>query len=129
MRAKPSSKVPSPPSPLDAKRRALDEQQAKLQTEIARRKKLIEDAPKLAKEQERRRREEIVARASRTEGRHSTRGALHDPRFGYEVNVGAPAKVRRLKSERRQGMFTFFVLCLVLAGVLAWLYYTVFQTV
>ena len=117
-----------PASPLDAKRRALAEQEAKLQTEIARRTKLIEDAPKIAREQEQRRREEIVKRASRTEARYGTRAALQDPRHAYEANVGT-RRVPRLKSERRQGMLTFFVLCLVLAAVLFWLYYTVLRDV
>lgn len=127
MRPKRSAKpTPPPASPLDAQRRALAEEEAKLQAEIARKKKLIEDAPKIKKEQERRQRDEIIARASRNEGRLGTRG-LQDPRYAYQANVNTPT--RRLKSERRQGMLTFFVLCMVLAAVLAWLYYTVFRAV
>ena len=122
--AKPAS--PPPASPLDVKRRALAEQQAKLEAEIAKKQRLIEEAPKIAKEQERQRRNEIIARASRTEGRLGTRG-LQDQRYAYQATVIAPT--RRLKSERRQGMLTFFVLCMVLAAVLAWLYYTVFRAV
>jgi hypothetical protein len=118
----------APASPLEEKRRALEEAQEKLKAEIARRQKLIEEAPKIAEEQERLRRNEIIARKSRTEARFGTRTALHDPRFvGYEANVAVPSRPRRLKAERRQGMLTFFFLCIVLMLVLAWLYFTIFR--
>ncbi len=129
MRAKKSSRKPveKSPSPLDEQKRALAEKEVKLHAEIARRLKLIEQAPLLAEEQQRRRRDELIKRASRTDARHGSRVALQDPRFGYEANLGTPAPMRRLKSERRRGMLTFFVLCAVLAAVLCWLYYTVIR--
>ncbi|HZJ15538.1 MAG TPA: hypothetical protein VFD27_10830, partial [Chthoniobacteraceae bacterium] len=78
---RPGKRNDPPASPLDAKRRALAEQERKVQEEIARRQRLIDEAPQIAREQEKRRREELVARASRTEPRLGTRAALQDPRF------------------------------------------------
>ena len=115
------------PSPLEEQKRALAEEEARVQAKKAHLQKLIERAPLLAEEQQRRRRDELIKRASRTDARHGSRVALQDPRFGYEANLGTPAPIRRLKSERRQGMLTFFVLCVVLAGALCWLYYTVIR--
>jgi len=116
-----------PASPLDAQKRALAEQEARLQAEIERKKRLIEEAPKIAAAQARARREELVKRASRTEARFGSPGALMDPRHGYEANVGAAVRSRKLRKHQRQGMWTFFVLCAILKGVLLWVYYTVFK--
>jgi hypothetical protein len=121
---RPAKKGETPGSPLDARRNALAEQERKLQEEIARRQRLIEEAPKIAKDQEKRRREELVARASRTEARFGTRAALQDPRYGYEAQIATAGRGRRLKREQRRGMFTFFVLLLTFAGVVAWLYFS-----
>jgi hypothetical protein len=113
-------------SPLDAQKQHLAEQEAKVQSEIEQQQRLIEEAPRLAEEQKKRQREEYLQRVSRTEARFGTRGpTLHDPRFPYELNVAAAARQKTLRKDRNQGMLTFFVLCLILAGVLCWLYYTI----
>ena len=91
-------------------------------------KRLIEEAPKLREKAEKQRREELVKRRSTADVRFGRPGALHDPRYALEANV-APAAVqgRRLRKHRRQGMWTFFVLCCVLAGVLYWVYAVVIR--
>ena len=108
---KPKPKAAKPTSHLDDKARALSEQQEKLRAEIERRERLIKEAPKIAREQERIRREELVKRASRTEARPGSRVALQDPRYGFELNAAMPARQKSLRAERRRGRFLlFFVL-------------------
>jgi hypothetical protein len=116
------SEKPQASSPLDDKARALAEQQDKLRAEIERNQRLIENAPKLRKEYERIRREELVKRASRTEGRRGSHVALQDPRHGYEFNAAMPARQKSLRAERRRGRFLFFILLCTLAAVVYWAY-------
>jgi hypothetical protein len=114
-------------SPLDERRRSLAEEEAKLREQMEQNQKLIEDAPKIARERARQRREELITRATRTDARPGSKAALIDRRF-YEVNVAAPAQHRRLRAERRQGRLTFFLLLIVFSGVIFWLYYTVMHS-
>jgi hypothetical protein len=112
-------------SPLDAKQKELAEQEAKLRAEMERHQRLIEKAPEIAKEQARRRREELINRASRTEA--GSRVALPDRRHGFELNAALPARHKALRAERNQGRLLFFTLLFVLAAVLYWAYYTFAQ--
>jgi hypothetical protein len=127
MRMLPKRRKPEKPTkaanPLDEKARVLEEKQKKLQAEIERNQRLIEDAPKIRKEQERARREELVKRASRTEARRGSRVALHDPRYGFELNAAMPARVKSLRAERRRGRFLFFILLCAFGAVLYWAYF------
>jgi hypothetical protein len=111
---------PDSQSPIDAKKRALAEQEAKVQAEIARRRKLIEDAPKIARERERMRQEQLVKSRSRTDGRGASRAALPDLRVPLQATV--QGRRRLLLSERRQGRMMFFVL-LAAFGALVWYLY------
>jgi hypothetical protein len=121
-----SSKKQSPAStPLDEKRRRLEEEQARVRREVANKERLIKEAPKLKEAAEKRRREELVTRASRTEAR--TPGSLLDPRHSFEANVGAMVRTRKLRREKTQGMWTFFMLCLVLGGIVYWIYAVVIR--
>jgi hypothetical protein len=113
---------PQVSSPLDEKARALAEQQDKLRAEIERNQRLIENAPKMRKEYERVRREELVKRASRTDGRRGSRVALQDPRHNFEFNAAMPARQKSLRAERRRGRFLFFILLCTLAAVVYWAY-------
>jgi hypothetical protein len=112
-------------TPLDAQLKALTEQANQLRAEKERCEKKIDILPKLAQERQRRRRDEFVTRAARTEQRVRPRAALPDPR--YKLNADAPARQRRLRSERNEGRAMFFILLLVFGGVVAWLYLTVFH--
>ena len=140
MPVKRSSKAtPAALTPLEAQKRALAEKQARNEAEIARQKKLIEEAPRraaeqrkrqeqTAEEQRKRQQEEFIKRVSRSEARFGTRGpTLRDPRFPHELNIADVAKGKSLRIHRNQGMYTFFILCFILAGVLCWLYYTVIR--
>ena len=112
-------------SPLDERARALAEQEAKLRAEMAKHERLIEKAPEIKKEQQKRQRDEFVNRASRNEGRTASRATLKDPR--YELNNTIPARQRSLRSERQRGRLLFFVLLMVFAAVAYWGYYTFTQ--
>ena len=120
-------KKPAPPvrggTPLDARQKLVAEQEAKLRAQMDKYQQLIENAPRLAKERAKAQREQFVTRAARTEQTGRPRAAA--PSRRYELNAGAPAKERRLRAERNQGRMMFFVLLLVFAGVVAWLYITV----
>lgn len=110
-------------TPLDAKQRAIQEQEAKLRAQMEKYQKLIEEAPKLAKERERARREQFITRAARTDQRFGSRAALPDRR--YELSSGTPGKQKRLRAERNRGRNTFFVLLLILGAAVAYLYFTI----
>lgn len=112
-----------PASPLSAQRTALQERERQVQEQMARYEKLLEDAPKLAAQRQKERREEHINRSSRLEKRAGGVAQLPDRRF--EANIAAPAQHRRLRAERRQGRLMFFVLLLTLAASIFYLYYTV----
>jgi|GEM_PF-2193303 len=114
-------------TPLDAEKRRLQEEGTRLQAEMERKKRLIAEAPKLKERAEKQRREELVKRRSTTDVRFGRPEALVDPRYAFEANVGAAVQGRRLRKHRRQGMWTFFVLCAVFAAVLYWVYAVVIQ--
>jgi hypothetical protein len=114
MRSKrPEKSAQRPPTPLDDRKRELAEQEVKLREQIARSKKLIEDAPRIAEELQKKRREEHLRRKSRGVALGSP--ALVDPRY-LEANTASP--MPRLRKDRNQGMFLFFFLCVLLLGVL-----------
>lgn len=116
-----------PASPLEAQKRALAAEEEKLKAEIEQKTRRLEELPRIAEKNAKQRREEIVRRASRTEARFGGPGALLDPRHAFEANVGAVVRERKLRKHRRQGMWTFFVLCAIFVGVLFWVYHTVFR--
>ena len=115
------------PSPLDEKRKALAEHERKINDAIERRKRLIEEAPKLKQEQAKQRREELLHRKSRIETGANTRAALHDKRHVIDANTATARPRPRLKREQRQGMLTFFVLLAAFACVLVWIYFLLFR--
>lgn len=120
---RPQKNAALPASPLDAKQRALQEQERKLHERMAKYEKLIEEAPKLAAARAKEQREELIRRAARTVKTVGNNNALPDRR--YDANVGAPAQYRRMRGERRQGRLMFFILLLVLGLAVCYLYYTV----
>jgi hypothetical protein len=114
-----------PESPLDAKMREIAEREAKMRAEMEECQKVIKEAPERAEKIAQARREEIRARATRTEMRRSSPAALPDKWRALEVNAAAPAQHKRLRKERRQGRLLFFALLAVFLGVCYWLYYAV----
>jgi len=124
--AKSNPTPPSSPSPLEAKKRQLAEQEAALKAAEARYTKLIADAPRIAEARKKKQQDEYVRRVSRApEARGASR--LHDPRFPYELNVSTAVQRKTLRKDRHRGMVTFFALCFVLALVLWWVYHTVIR--
>lgn len=118
-------KKQTPSSSLDAKRLALEEEQRRIEKEIAQRKDLIERAPEIAREQERKQRDQFVAKASHVGAGNKNHASLPDRRHvGYNVETATARPGRRLKRERRRGMATFFMLLLTLLAIIAWIYHT-----
>lgn len=129
MAKRPLPKKKAPPkleTPIDTRQKAIAEQEAKVRLQMAKYEKLIEDAPRLAKERARVQREQFVTRAARADNSVPTR-AVAPGRRRYELNAGAPARERRLRAERNAGRGMFFILLLVFAVVVAWLYFTFFR--
>jgi len=128
MFSKPAGKKkPEPskaPTPLSTKQRALQEQETKLKAEMERCKKLVEDAPRIAAEQQRRQREEMINRASMTH-RPTRPTAVVDRGTTLRADPAVTGRQRRTRAERRQGRMMFFVLLLTLAAAVFYLYHTV----
>lgn len=102
-------------TPLDRKQQALRETEEKLRKHKAELEKLIHEAPRLREETARRRREEFAhdPRLSRTPvmDRHAYHVSTFSPAFGS----------RRLRSEKRDGIWLFLFLVVVLASVVFWI--------
>ncbi len=109
---------------LDARRKAVAAEQAKILAEQARCQKLIEEAPRKAAELKRRQREEYVTRVSSLNS-VGPRSALPDRR--YDLNAGVVPRQRRLRAERNRGRLMFFVLLTVFVIVVLWLYFTMLK--
>jgi hypothetical protein len=108
-------------TPLDAKQRALIQQQELLRAKMERLQRLIDEAPRLAEQEEKKRREELVAQTARRSRRRDV-PVLSDGRFELHAAVSAARPSRKtLKAEKRAARLKFFALALVLAGFLAWL--------
>ncbi len=116
-----------PSTPLAAQQQALEEKGRKLKEKLDRYNKLLEDAPRIAKERERLLRDELISRGSRPGARRGSRAALPDSRHANEhvLENNVPQPRGRLRSERTQGRTLFIFLLLTLAGVMGWLYFTV----
>lgn len=117
-----------PESPLDAKKREIARQEAQNRAERERCEKVIQEAPQRAEKIAKARREEVIARASRTDRPRESPAALPDRWRTLEVNSAAPARPKRLRVERRRGRVLFFLLLLTLIGVAYWLYCTVVRS-
>jgi len=103
-------------TPLDRKQQALRESEEQLRKKKAQLEQLIQDAPKLREEQTRRRREQFASepRLSRTAlvDKHAYHvSAMANPAFGR----------RRLRSEKRDGLYLFLFLIAVLGSVVFWI--------
>ena len=103
-------------SPLDRRQQALREAEEKLRKQKEQLERLLQEAPRLREEQTRRRREQFASdpRLSRT--------ALVDKHIYRAEMVANPAfGQRRLRSEKRDGLYLFLFLIAVLASVLFWI--------
>lgn len=108
-------------SPLDAKQRALHEQQEQLRREMENLERLIQDAPQAAEQAERRRREQLLQRASQSSMRFDSRTSLSDRRYDAHTAVARPRQ-RAMKREQRDARLKFLALCVFLFVVCLYLW-------
>jgi hypothetical protein len=111
--------------PLDSAHRKIAEEEAKLRAQMEKYQKLIEQAPKMAAERRQMQREQAAARMARIEGRFGNGSSVSLPDRRFELNAGAPARMRRFRAERNRGRFMFFVLLLIFGAAVCFLYWTV----
>ncbi len=112
-------------SPIGNKQKALAEQEEKLRRKMEELQRIIKDAPLIAEENEKRRKQDLVIRASGPSRRAESPGSLFDKR--YDANVMSAPRRRgnsRLRAEQQAARLKFYVLCIALAiGVLALYHY------
>jgi hypothetical protein len=78
--------------------------------------RVIEDAPRVAEEIEKRQREELLLRASEGGSRLDVSMALHDERYG-----GGARPRGSLRKQKREGRILFLVLVIALLIAAVWL--------
>ena len=103
-------------TPLDRKQAALRETEEKLRKEKENLERIIHEAPRLREERSRLRREQFASepRLSRT--------ALVDKHVYHAATVANPSfGRRRLRSEKRDGLYLFLFLIAVLVTVVFWI--------
>jgi hypothetical protein len=110
-------------SPIDARQRALAEEQEKLRQQMAQLQRVIEEAPLVAQENEKLRRQELLARSRERVLRVDSPKSLVDRRYDVSTTAALPRQRRKSrKSEQREARLKFFVLCAVLLFLAIWLY-------
>ena len=103
---------------LDQTKQDLARQESELQAQVNKLQKMIDEAPRVAEEIEKRQREELLMRASEGGSRLDVSLALHNERYGG----GAPAKPRgSMRKQRREGRIVFAVLVVALLIAALWL--------
>ena len=106
-------------SPLDARQRALAEQQERLRARMQKLEQVIKEAPRIAEQEEKRRRQELLHRASQQQTRLDA--TLFDKRYDAQT---VPVRRRgTLKSEKREARMRFYGLCLLFVIMLILLYH------
>jgi len=104
-------------TPLDRKQQALHETEAQLRKKKEQLEQLIQDAPKLREEQTRRRREQFASDP------HLSRTTLMDKHAHHVSTMANPGfGRRRLRSEKRDGVWLFLFLIIVLACIVYWIF-------
>jgi hypothetical protein len=99
-------------SPIDSKQKALAEQEEKLRRRMQELQQMIEEAPRVAEEVQKRRRQELVIRAQPTR-RAESPNSLFDKR--YDANVLPRRRTKSLRAERQEARLKFFALCALFA--------------
>ena len=103
-------------TPLDRKQEALREAEEKLRKQKEQLEHLLTEAPKLREEQDRRRREQFA-----TEPRLSRTALVDKHVYNSTVTANPAFGRRRLRSEKRDGLYLFLFLIAVLASVVFWI--------
>ena len=116
MRRRPA---PQPGTPLNQKQEELTQRESQLRGEMEKLERMIAEAPRVAEETTRRRREELLARASEGSNRLDVSIALQDKRWGDEGR--SRGRRKSLRKERREGRIIFLVLVIALGIAIIWL--------
>ncbi len=116
MRRRPA---PQPGTPLNQKQEELTQRESQLRGEMEKLERMIAEAPRVAEETTRRRREELLARASEGSSRLDVSIALQDKRWGDEGR--SRGRRKSLRKERREGRIIFLVLVIALGIAIIWL--------
>jgi hypothetical protein len=103
---------------LDQTKQDLAKQESELRDQMQKLQHMIDEAPRVAEEIQKRQREELLMRASSGGSRLDVSMALHDERYGG----GAPARPRgSMRKQRREGRIIFLVLVIALLIAAIWL--------
>jgi hypothetical protein len=123
---RPARQEKLPATSLEDQERQLAAEKQRIREEMEAHEAFLKKVPQIKREQERRQREELVKkRATRVAPVSRARSALPDNRHEYEYRASTAVDRRpKLRRERAQGRFTFFLLLVALLGVLAWAYTT-----
>ena len=109
-------------SPIGNRQKALAEQEEKLRRKMEELQQIIKDAPAMKREAEKRRKQELVIRASQPTRPAESPNSLFDKR--YDAIAAAPRRRPRasLRAEQRAARLKFFALCAALAIAVLMLY-------
>lgn len=103
---------------LDQTKQELARQESELRGQMEKLQRMIDDAPRVAEEIEKRQREELLLRASAGGSRLDVSMALHDERY----RGGGSSKPRgSMRKQRREGRIVFLVLVIALLIAAIWL--------
>ena len=103
---------------LDQTKQNLARQESEVRDQMQKLQRVIDDAPRVAEEMEKRQREELLMRASEGGSRLDVSMALHDERYG----AGVPSKPRgSMRKQRREGRIIFLLLVIALLIAAVWL--------
>ena len=108
-------------TPIDAKKQELLDRQEELNARMKKLEALIEDAPRIQEQVQKRRREELSSLSSRGQRRVDAPRSIEQRYAATTTFSHAPH--RSLKAEKRQMQLKFFVLCLVFILALICLYH------
>ena len=112
-------RTPKEGTPLNQKQEELAQRESQLRGEMEKLQRMIAEAPRVAEENTRRQREELLNRATEGRSRLDVSIALQDKRWGDDNRTGG----RRisLRKERREGRIVFLVLVIALCVAIIWL--------
>jgi hypothetical protein len=97
----------------------LQQQENDLRKRMENLQRMIEEAPRVAAETSRRRKEELLERASSESKRLDVFSRPSDRRYGEDLWDRRPA--RALRKQRSEGRLLFIVLVLALAAAVIWI--------
>jgi hypothetical protein len=106
-------------TPLNDKQSELARRESEVRNQMQQLERAIADAPKIAEENSRRQREELLLRAREGRNRLDVSVSLHDKRWGDDGLWDAPR--RPLRKSRREGRIMFIVLVIALFAIAVWL--------